>query len=441
MVRRVSAAKKPAPQPRGPQGTTAQSDVRDLAANELIFGMVGPVGSGASEVAEALETLLKGRGYDVTPVLAREIIGGHAETPPNAKAMRKARALQDSGDDMRRSAQDGAAVALRMIGEIRKQRASKTRSRVSPGQAVEPDGRNRAYILDSLRNPAEVALLRHVYQDAFCLIGVVCREATRDDRLREKYSDASADEIRQFKERDKKSDDKLGQQVSDTFHLSDYFVDNSVPRLLPGPGKVEKPNPEWSIPDQVERLIDLLVHNRIVTPRPAETGMFHAWGAAMRSACLSRQVGAALMDGHGNVLATGTNEVPRAGGGVYGAPPLDGFDGELDPDQDFRCCSHKKGCSNVYEQIHLVEELLTAVPSLGSAPGEPDLVTRIRKTRVGQLIEFSRAVHAEMEALFSAARRTAGKCCFARSRESRRGFTGAYSPRTETTRMTRRVRC
>ena len=38
----------------------------------------------------------------------------------------------------------------------------------------------------------------------------------------------------------------------------------------------------------------------------------------MRSACLSRQVGCALMDSAGTLIATGTNEAPRAGGGVYG---------------------------------------------------------------------------------------------------------------------------
>ena len=35
-----------------------QATVRDLAANELVFAVVGPVGSGTSEIAEALNSPL-----------------------------------------------------------------------------------------------------------------------------------------------------------------------------------------------------------------------------------------------------------------------------------------------------------------------------------------------------------------------------------------------
>lgn len=409
----AGAVAVPAGRQKAGDNSNAQMVVRNLAAKELIFGIVGPVGSGTSEVATALENLLRGKGFVVSRIAARDLITRWAEAqgkevPPDSQPMKQTRALQDAGDDMRKEAAngsgDGAAVALRMIGEIRKLRADQMSTSLVPGEAIEPDGGSRAYILDSLRNPAEVALLRNVYQDAFCLIGVVCREGTRDERLHEKYHDASKDELNEFKVRDEKGDDPLGQQVADTFHLADYFLENSVPRFLEGPGKRQKENPDWDVSDQLERLVALLTHNRIVRPRPAETGMFHAWGAAMRSACLSRQVGAALMDAQGNLLATGTNEVPRAGGGVYGAPPLNGFDREIDPDQDFRCCSYHQRCSNTHEQIELVKEMLAKVPALEAVSSAPDIVTKIRKTRVGQLIEFSRAVHAEMEALFSAAR-------------------------------------
>ena len=71
----------------------------------------------------------------------------------------------------------------------------------------------------------------------------------------------------------------------------------------------------------------------------------------MQSACLSRQVGAALVDSNGNVVATGTNEVPQAGGGLYG----ERFDAtEAD---DHRCAFRRTGstayCSNTKEQIAL----------------------------------------------------------------------------------------
>ena len=122
--------------------------------------------------------------------------------------------------------------------------------------------------------------------------------------------------------RDANATDKNGQHVADTFHLADFFIDNTEPRFIEegtaGDEKLRKPNPDWIAPDELGRLSDILTRARIQRPRPNEKAMFHAFGAQMRSSCLSRQVGAALMDERGDIVATGTNEVPRAGGGVYG---------------------------------------------------------------------------------------------------------------------------
>ncbi|TDN77703.1 deaminase [Stakelama pacifica] len=131
--------------------------------------------------------------------------------------------------------------------------------------------------------------------------------------------------------------------------------------------------------------------------------MYHAHGARMRSSCLSRQVGAALLDQKGNILATGTNEVPRAGGGVYGGA-FEGFsDNDPEPSQDHRCHIHKRHCSNTREQNSIIDELIDSIDELPKEENE-QLRSKIRRTRLGQLIEFSRAVHAEMDALLSAAR-------------------------------------
>lgn len=43
--------------------------------------------------------------------------------------------------------------------------------------------------------------------------------------------------------------------------------------------------------------------------------MYSAYAASLQSACLSRQVGAALLDDEGNLLAVGKNDVPKSGGG------------------------------------------------------------------------------------------------------------------------------
>lgn len=110
------------------------------------------------------------------------------------------------------------------------------------------------------------------------------------------------------------------------------------------------------------------------------------------------------MDSKGDIVATGSNEVPRAGGGVYGDIFAENADIDPPPGFDHRCFKFGGYCRNTREQVQIVEELLAAIPEFAAVPKTADLVTRLRKTRIGQLIEFSRAVHAEMEALLSAAR-------------------------------------
>lgn len=402
----VTTLKKKSPNAR--KAAPFQDAINELAANELVFAVVGPVGSGTSEIAEALEGLLAESDYDASILKARAVIEEVAKkagiTIPTSPKLAQSKALQDSGDNVRAGSKDNAAIAVGLIGSIRAKRAQKQGAPTDSGEAVEPDGAKRAYILDSLRHPHEVALLRRVYREAFCLIGVFCHEDERLARLRdEKYRDSSAVEIQNFMERDENAPEAHGQKVADTFHLSDYFVDNTVSRFKKVGSKTEE-NPEWDIPDQLGRLVDILTHRRIVRPLPGETGMFHAYGARMRSSCLSRQVGAALIDHSGTLIATGTNEVPRAGGGVYGGALIEAANVDLDPAKDFRCFVHNEYCSNTREQNIIIKELFSSIEELKEIKMNDDLLKRLRKTRIGQLLEFSRAVHAEMDALLAAAR-------------------------------------
>ncbi len=197
--------------------------------------------------------------------------------------------------------------------------------------------------------------------------------------------------------------EKHGQRVEGAFHLADFFVDNSLAR-----DRDDAANPDWKVPEQLSRLIKIVTHSEVIRPASSETAMYVASGAERRSSCLSRQVGAALLDREGNVVATGTNEVPKAGGGVYGQ----GFLGEAGEDGplDDRCFVKNKQCSNTAEQKKIVEALLTV---LAEVPGmeailsvHRDLLSaKLRESRIGELLEFSRAVHAEMDALLSAARK------------------------------------
>lgn len=375
--------------------------LKHLEANELVFAVVGPAGSGTSEVAGALReqaSTLPGE-TEVEIIKASTVIQEWARNEGISisadNKLLRAEGLQDAGDKIRES--DTAGVALGLIRTIRDRRDASNKDLHRNGKASPSPF--RVYILDSLKHPAEVELLRRVYREAFCLIGVVCETETRRIRLREaKCTNSTPTDVERFIARDEDADITHGQKVAETFHLADFFVDNTPDRLVDG-----KENPDWDVNEQLGRLFNILTHAKLCRPTPSETGMFHAYSAQLRSACLSRQVGAALMDQQGNLLSTGTNEVPRAGGGVYGGAFSDS---EYDSFTDFRCAHHEGYCRNTRHAHTIVDELINAIPQLHKADHN-SLYQQLKKTSIGRLLEFSRAVHAEMDALLSAARQGA----------------------------------
>jgi len=383
---------------------SSKAVLQGARSNELFVAVVGPAGSGASAAANALEGFLQQESveddhYEVIVVKASELIREWAEAnnrsvpPIGRKSLEGIRQMQDNGDAMRLVTGDNAAVARAVIGRISERRAAA--SGLAKGHF---DGKPRAYIIDSLRHPAEAHLLRRVYQDAFTLIGVVCDPAQREIRLKtnlfsgpDRGLPATAKAVADFVNRDADAPEKHGQHVTDTFHEADFFVDNSR--------DASQDTRNTAMNDPLRRLVDLLTSRQVVRPTAAETAMHHAHSAQLRSACMSRQVGAALVDPEGNVVATGTNEVPRAGGGVYGET----F--EEEPGGDQRCIFREtRYCSSNREQNDIIEALIDAFPSLVDGRERSAVAAELRRTRIGGLIEFSRAVHAEMDALLSAAR-------------------------------------
>jgi deoxycytidylate deaminase len=67
---------------------------------------------------------------------------------------------------------------------------------------------------------------------------------------------------------------------------------------------------------QIERYVQMIFCNFFHTPDRDEHGMQLANLAALNSADLARQVGAAICTSDGSTLSIGWNEVPKWGGGV-----------------------------------------------------------------------------------------------------------------------------
>lgn len=386
----------------------ASKAIQSTRSNELVFAVVGHVGSGTSEVTKMLAKVLTEKQYDVHTLKARDVISKWASSrgksvpaasgPSSQPLLKEVERLQDLGDEMRAQKLGGvsehAAVAKGLVRKIRETRATAQNKKFDAKVALEPDGAPRAYVLDSLRHPAEVELLRALYGPAFTVIGVVCEEGRRIARLTAKYDDAGQGAAQRFMERDANATEKHGQHVADTFHKSDFFIDNSEERK----DESGQPNKHWDISDQLSRLVKIITRSAIVRPTVEETAMYHAHAAKMRSACLSRQVGAAVLDGRSNIIATGTNEVPKGGGGVYSHGDV----------HDSRCAYHSDGtyCRNTREQNEIISELIKIVPELDGLGSDrkQEVADLLRKSRIGGLLEFSRAVHAETDAIISAAR-------------------------------------
>lgn len=405
---------------------SSQSVIQEQTSNEFVFAVVGHIGAGVSTIAKDLKKVLEDSDFQVELLKSKDVITTWASdhnrsVPEPARGIDYVTALQNLGDEMRRS--DHAAVANALIRKIRTVRARQKNVPLAKNQPIEPDGKRRAYVLDSIRHPMEVQLLRKVYQHAFTLVGVVCNEDRRVERLSKKLRDVGRDNAKTLMKRDADAPEKYGQRVADAFHLADYFIDNSEERLTD-----QAANPNWTVAEQLSRLALIILRKKVIRPTAHEMAMHIAYGAQVRSACMSRQVGAAILDHNGNVLATGTNEVPRAGGGVYGST----F--EEEPKSSEHRCIYRElrnedgaeiipYCSNTMEQHRIVGEVVSSVISADLISDRNDLTPEekelfkqilescketmakvIAKSPIGSLLEFSRALHAEMDALLSAGR-------------------------------------
>jgi deoxycytidylate deaminase len=128
--------------------------------------------------------------------------------------------------------------------------------------------------------------------------------------------------------------------------------------------------------------------------------MFQAFAASLRSAQLGRQVGAAILSPAGDLLAVGTNEVPKSGGGSY-------WEGDRDDQRDhqrFEDSSDKLRREMAWEIVEAMTPGWDYLKTEERVQLVETALPRLRSTTVGHLTEFGRAVHAEAEAILSAAR-------------------------------------
>ena len=267
--------------------------------SELIIGMVSAVGTDLRSVIQTLEDRLKIFRYDTHIIkVSRDIIPQIIRVPLDERChdqFHKTDVLMTAGDNARKLTGDSSILALGVAAWIASGRQS------TPPNDEPKNKPRQAYIIDSLKHPDEVSRLREIYPESFYLIGVHADESRRLEVLTQEKRIVE-DKARKLMERDEDEHIAFGQRTSDTFQMSDFFL-----RLDESADKLKK---------DLWRVLDILLGRPYVTPLFDEFAMFMAFAAALRSADLSRQVGAVVARDE-EIISTGANDCPRFGGGLY----------------------------------------------------------------------------------------------------------------------------
>ena len=374
---------------------------------ELIIGLVGPAGVRLRDVSKSVIDYLKVFGYTAEIIRVSELFENYHRFDKNKIVGGEGERIlycQEVALDFRRELEDGAAPALAAITEIRKSRATLFGNPDRPRSA-------HAYILDQMKHPREVELLRQIYGSAFILLA---GHAPKTNRIRSlakriapnvtKSNDAHyvglAGEIIEVDE-NQAVDPDFGQNTRDTYPLADFFID-----LTNEGGE-----------GAVTRFVNLLFGHPFETPYQREFAMHQSWSASLRSSDYNRQVGAVIVKHEYepsdssltlrdlSIVATGMNEIPRAGGGLYWRDVSgDPRDQKLEAKGDDRAKAIKVAVlAELLDRIKNAELLNKNIDISDDLAKE--LLTSLKGTQFMNISEFSRPVHAEMAALIDSARR------------------------------------
>ncbi len=341
---------------------------------ELVFALVYPVGTDYSGVILTLSNYIKRFSYrpqeirisDQITSIAKRVDLPDVELVDEPEAKR-INSYMDGGNKIRELTQCPDFVTAAAVAEI-------ARRRSRDAQGVSEPANKTIHILNSLKRPEEVGMLRRVYGLGFYLIGIFASEAERSEYL---TSDKNIpkNEAKLLMERDEDEEVLYGQRTRDTFQLADVFVKLS----------------DDAYKKQLERFLDLIFGYPYHSPEQDEHSMFLAYSGALRSGQLARQVGASIRSSMGDVIAIGCNDVPSPRGGLYWPGPEDERD------------HIRKYDSNDLQVRRIIDDVLARLGGNISKPRR-EILDLLKGSLLHDVSEFGRAVHAEMDALLSCAR-------------------------------------
>ncbi|MCV9996747.1 anti-phage dCTP deaminase [Pararhizobium sp. YC-54] len=364
---------------------------------ELVIGLVGPIGVDLETVQKAAMNQLRSLGYTAVPIRITDLMKSVKTDVEieNNYFEKKYLSLIRYADKVCEIANSRAALAALSIAAIRAQRLKITGDEKKPAL-------KHAYVIRQFKRPEEIELMRKTYGRKFLQISVYSSEKDRRDNLIniiKQYNEvfitkeeAEKSAINLIKVDHDEVDGDFGQKISKVFHLGDVFVE----------GIGEEP-----IKATIERFFLAFFGHNGISPNKVEYGLYIAAAAALRSVDLSRQVGAAIFSEDGEVISMGCNEVPKAFGGTYWQAANSQIYRDFEMGGD---ANHSKKIQILYD---LIERISKAGFFCDEVSKKGDYVEQLRfimenesikDSKVMDLIEFGRIIHAEMSAITDAAR-------------------------------------
>jgi deoxycytidylate deaminase len=163
-------------------------------------------------------------------------------------------------------------------------------------------------VIDAIRNPLELVYLRRHIAGLY-VVAITADDKDRRDRLiNGGLSKKEVDAIDQKEYDGKKHLTDYGsfvsQSLKDCMQKADVFVANPG-----GPGKLA--NQIRHMNAQLVRYVSLALRPGLVTPTRDERCMQIAFVAKLNSGCISRQVGAVVVDREHSICSLGWNDTPK----------------------------------------------------------------------------------------------------------------------------------
>lgn len=352
---------------------------------ELFFGFVAPIGADLESTLAAFKAYFTEQNYNVVEIKVTDIFHWLAAYYPPASPLVRTPLLArykpyiDYGNQLRKELGDHV-LAGTAINRIIKRRA---RSNIEACDRYT----KTVFLLHQFKREEEINLLRSVYDRLFFQVSVYSRRGARVDYLSRMFATSrNTAATKNFRgdaeficQRDEDEiDEPHGQRVAKIFHDADFIISLDS----------ERP----SVKEQVTRFCNLIFSSNAISPTKMEYGLFLAKAAALRALDLSRQVGAAIFSDKGEIIALGSNEVPKAGGGTYWCD-------DKCEDRDYR----RGFDSNDARKKQILAEIISSLDPLkdvNDAFEQPCF----RDSQLMDALEYGRVVHAEMSAICDAAR-------------------------------------